>query len=461
MMKIKPLLIGLGLGITILSGCSDDLNLVGSTIQPDRDKMPVYVDTFQMQATTLLMDSVYARTTNGLLGEFYDPLYGNVKSDYICQFYCPADFKFKQTPINGQIDSIDFKIIYQNSAWVGDSLTPMRAQIYPVVKELERNFYTNFDPLKYCDMQNSWGSQTYTAHDNSVPDSVRNAINSSGEKTYTPFVSIRMPKEFGQKIYEESVNNPATFSSQESFNKFFPGLYVTNTYGSGNILKISFSTISIYYRYNLKGSQGQDSIAYASEALNVTKEVLQLNRFQNTDLAPLLEPSDSIAYLKTPAGVYTQLVIPAKDIAERIGDRVINNMPLTIKALPQEDWKWALNAPNDLLIIPKDSLPTFFINNKIEDGTTAFRTEYASKSRSYVFSNIANMMQTHIKNNPDKDMVLLLIPVERITAQQNNGYYGQGQSYTTALNNYLLPSGVKLLKTQDAMKVVITTTAYK
>ena len=118
MMKIKPLLIGLGLGVTILSGCSDDLNLVGSTIQPDGDKMPVYVDTFQMQATTLLMDSVYARTTNGLLGEFYDPLYGNVKSDYICQFYCPDDFKFKHEPINGQIDSIDFKIMYQNGAWV-------------------------------------------------------------------------------------------------------------------------------------------------------------------------------------------------------------------------------------------------------------------------------------------------------------------------------------------------------
>lgn len=46
-MKIKPLLIGLGLGITILSGCSDDLNLVGSTIQPGGDKMPVYVILFR------------------------------------------------------------------------------------------------------------------------------------------------------------------------------------------------------------------------------------------------------------------------------------------------------------------------------------------------------------------------------------------------------------------------------
>lgn len=69
-------------------------------------------------------------------------------------------------------------------------------------------------------------------------------------------------------------------------------------------------------------------------------------------------------------------------------------------------------------------------------------------------------MQEHIKNNPDKDMVLLLIPVERLTAQSNS-YYGQSQPYTTAINNYLLPSGVRLLKTKEATKIVITTTEYK
>nr|WP_129733910.1 DUF4270 domain-containing protein [Parabacteroides goldsteinii] len=458
-MKIKPLLIGLGLGITILSGCSDDLNLVGSTIQPGGDKMPVYVDTFQMQATTLLMDSVYARTTSGLLGEFYDPLYGNVKSDYICQFYCPSDFKFQKEPINGQIDSVDFKIIYYSGSWVGDSLTPMRAQIYQVDKQLERDFYTNFDPAEYCDMQNSLGMQTYTAHDNSVPDSVR-YHKKNDEYTYVPTVTIRMPREFGQKFYDETINNPGTFSSQENFNKFFPGLYVTNTYGSGNILQISYSSISIYYKYNLKGSQNQDSTAYASETFNVTKEVLQLNRFKNTDLTPLLQPDDSIAYLKTPAGVYTQLTIPAKDIAERIDDRIINNIPLTIKALPQENWQWALTAPANLLLLPKDSLATFFVNNKIEDSKTAFRAEYSSSNRSYNFDNISNLMQEHIKNNPEKDMVLLLVPVDRVVGQSQN-YYGQTTYYTAALNNYLLPSGVKLLKTQDAMKIVVTTTDYK
>lgn len=456
MMKIKPILIGLGVGITILSGCNDDLNLVGSTIQPDGDRMSVHVDTFQMQAKTILMDSVYARTTNGLLGEFHDPLYGDVKSDYICQFYCPEDFKFRHEPIDKRIDSVDFKILY--SSWIGDSLTPLRAQVYLVTKELERDFYTNFDPEKYCDMTQSLGMQTYTAHDNSVPDSVRYYKNASGEYTFYPSVTIRMPKEFGQKFYDETIQNPATFKDQDAFNEFFPGLYVTNTYGSGNIIKVDYSSISIYYRYNVKGSAGQDSAVYASETFNVTKEVLQLNRFKNTDLETLL--NDTVAYLKTPAGVYTQLSIPAQDIAERIDERVINEIPLTIKALPQEQWQWALTAPANLLLIPKDSLSTFFINNKIEDSNTAYRADYSSSTRTYAFGNIANLMQEHIKNNPEKDMELLLIPVDRVIGYTTN-YYGSSIPYTAALNNYLLPSGVKLIKNDNAMKIIVTTTDYK
>ena len=47
-MKIKHaaalLLLG---GISLFSGCNDDLTLVGSTIQPQGDRNTVYTDTFQ------------------------------------------------------------------------------------------------------------------------------------------------------------------------------------------------------------------------------------------------------------------------------------------------------------------------------------------------------------------------------------------------------------------------------
>ena len=86
-MKIKYVvaLIALG-GISVLNGCNDDLTLVGSTIQPQGDRNTVYTDTFRMTASTVKRDSLYAKTTKSLLGDIYDPLYGHLKSDYLCQF---------------------------------------------------------------------------------------------------------------------------------------------------------------------------------------------------------------------------------------------------------------------------------------------------------------------------------------------------------------------------------------
>mgnify|MGYP001228147610 CR=1 FL=1 len=82
-MKIKLLILGLGLGASILAGCNDDFSSIGTSIQPGDDTIAVYMDTFQIQATTVQLDSIYARSTSAQLGELYDPLYGNLVSDYI------------------------------------------------------------------------------------------------------------------------------------------------------------------------------------------------------------------------------------------------------------------------------------------------------------------------------------------------------------------------------------------
>ena len=55
-MKIKLFILGLSLGISILSGCNDDLTQVGTGIQPETDRPLVYADTFYMKAKTLQTD---------------------------------------------------------------------------------------------------------------------------------------------------------------------------------------------------------------------------------------------------------------------------------------------------------------------------------------------------------------------------------------------------------------------
>ena len=49
-MKIKLFILGLGATALSMIGCDDDLNLVGSSIQPDSDKIAVFTDTFSMSA---------------------------------------------------------------------------------------------------------------------------------------------------------------------------------------------------------------------------------------------------------------------------------------------------------------------------------------------------------------------------------------------------------------------------
>lgn len=459
-MKIKLFILGLSLGISILSGCNDDLTQVGTSIQPENDRPIVYADTFYMKAQTLLTDSVYARTTYGSLGEIYDPLYGNLKSDFMCQFYSPENFRFKQTPLEGRIDSVEFTILYGRT-WTGDSLTPMRAQLYEVTTPLTRDFYTNIDPEQYCNMQKLLGTQMYTARDlANVSDSLWSAKDQNGDLTYRPNINIRMPQEVGQRFYDATIHTPEVFNNQNSFNEFFPGIYVTNTYGTGNIINVEGSMMTIYYKYMTKGYTGQDSIGKTSEMFSATSEVIQLNRFKNTDMSHLLEPNDSIAYLKSPAGVYTQLTIPAQDIAPIIKGRIVSNVALSLKALPQENWKYAFQAPSNILILPKDSMDGFFKSNSVENNITSYRGEYVSSTRTYTFGNIARLLRTHIENSPDEDLVINVVPVERRVGFTTN-YYGQTTPYTVAIENYLKPSGVKLRIDKEAMEMRIVTIEYR
>lgn len=451
---MKRIILGLSLAfIFCLGSCDDELTKVGTSIQSDSDKISVSVDSFYLESSTVLMDAVYAKSDTGLLGEFYDPLYGTLKSDYICQFYCPDNFKFRQTPIDGKIDSVDFRIFY--NTWVGDSLAPMRAQIFPITKALEKNFYTNINPEDYADMQTSLGMKTYTAFDRSIPDSVRYAKDYNGVSSFYPVITIRMPQVLGQKIYDETINNPSSFNNQEAFNEFFPGLYVTNTFGSGNIIEVDVSYFTIYYKYMAVGSEEQDTIIHTSEVFNVTREVIQLNRFKNTDMNHLLEPSEDYTYVKTPAGVSTKLVIPAKEIAPFIDGRILNNIPLTLYTMPQAEYEYALGRPQNLLILPEDSVKTFFEDRRVEDGVTSFVASFSSSDGSYLFGNISNVLKTHIENSPEEDLSLLVIPVRR---QTTSDYYGN--PYSTSISHFMSPTGITLRKDKNVMKVGVTSSLY-
>jgi len=457
-MKIKLFILGIVAGIMFLSSCNDDMGLVGPSMQPEEDTPTIRTDTFKLKASTVLLDSIYAKTATGLLGELYDPLFGNLKADFICQFYIQENFKFRQEPIDGKIDTVGLILSFPRSSWIGDSLAPMQATVYPVVKPLERKYYTNINPADYVNMQQPLGMQAYTARDMSISDSAY--INSN----FSPSVSILLPNEIGERFYKASMDGSGAFANQDRFNEFFPGLYVTNTFGSGSILVINDSRLYFSYRYytERKSTGVKDSVVTMYELFPVTKEVIQMNRMQNADLDKLLAPNDDYTYLKSPAGVATRLTIPTKEIIEKVKDRRINTFFHQLKVMPQNDWKYALAPPTYVLMLPEDSAKTFFEKGKIEDNITTYLGTYNSTSLAYTFNdvsgNLANLIKYQMQYAPDKDLDMLIIPVERGTTASGSG--SSAVPTTESISNYLKPSGITIRKDPEVMQVQVITSIY-
>ena len=431
--------------------CYDELSDIGPSIQPDGDRIGVYADTFNFSAVTLQSDSVYARSSSGQLGEFYDPTYGTLKSDFMCQFYVPPGYRFPDSVINNQIDSVTFQILYQS--WVGDSLALMHASIYPLKEQLSPYFYSNADPSMYADLNRLWGEKSYTTYDLSVSDSLHNT------SSYYPTLMIHLPTEIGTRFLEESrKSGENAFSNQTNFNNFFPGLYVTTTGGSGSLLTVDYAMLNIHFKYIMteKDSEGNDStyITRGQATFDVTKEVIQLNQVINHDLESMLRPNNTTTYLKTPAGVYTVVKLPIRSIRDVVvpKDRHLNSVLFSIKSYPKDLSGFQLKAPTRLLMTSKDSMFYFFEEQKIADNKNYFIASYDSTALTYNFGNIAAFVEDQYTRYPERDSVeVALIPVSVSSDADGN---------MTSVTNYFQPSAVQLRKDSLYTKISVVTTSF-
>ena len=197
-----------------------------------------------------------------------------------------------------------------------------------------------------------------------------------------------------------------------------------------------------------------------------------MNRFENSDTEQLLAENEDYTFIKTPAGIYTRLVMPSQEIKPILEGRIVNNVMLSVKFMPNENWPYALDPPSHLLLLPEDSLSTFFHNRNVENRITTFISTtwstsegkpasssittlgYSQDRRAYYFENISTLLSYHISVSPDEDLKLLLVPVRRSTSGSSPNIY------TTEISNFLMPSGVKLRKDNDLLQVSIVTSKY-
>ncbi|SBV95948.1 DUF4270 domain-containing protein [uncultured Dysgonomonas sp.] len=467
-MKIKTLLIlAITLSTLTFVACDDDLTSLGSSIQPGGDDIFVGSDTLSLTAVTRSFnDSVYARTVYGLLGEYTDPIFGKIKSDYLCEFYCAENSTFADPYKMGiTIDSV--RLNTEFTYFAGDTVSPMGLSVYEVTKPLKAFFFTSVNPENYCDMQKLLGQSIFSIQD--VPDTV---ISSTRIRT----ISTNLNLELGQRFYNEWKNSDgATFKNSDALKEFFKGVYVTTNFGSGSIINVDYTEFDIYYTYTYeKGDASENTVdrdTLGVFRLPVTPEVIQMNHVKSSPPAGMItEGPAGKTYMNTPAGLYTEVTIPLDAIVKAAvagagKDAVINAANFKMLGNTEEEAKSGLSRPSDILFINKDSLPNFFYNRKLHDAQTSFVTTRSTTNNSYDFGNLASVINYYTKYYKEKgvsplpDLKYLVIPVTATYTQTTNSS-GYTVNVITDLYNQMFPTSAILRTEPKDMKMSIIYSKY-
>ncbi len=433
-MKKFPLYLLTIFSLFAFAGCDDETAGIGGSIVPDNDKITIDTLTLYAKSRSILAnDSILANTSNVYLGRYTDPETGTIfSSDFIAQFNCVEDYGFPSDGVVGDTTlSVELKLFFNN--YFGDSLNTMQCQVYELDRTLEEGkpYYTNIDPALFIDESAApIATKSYCAIDNTVPDSIR-----LGDD-YTRNVTITLPNSIGKrflnKYYETDANGDSigkiNFSNSEEFIKnVFKGLYVKSTQGDGTVLYITMARLNVSFGYYVKSSSGaKDSIATGIATFSSTKEVLQVNKFSNSNVQKLVD-DNSCTYLKTPAGIFTEVELPINEIIESTD--TINSAKIVFTRYNQENSaQFGYSVPGTLLMVRKKDMYDFFIKNKLNDDITSYSTTFTQTSNEYAFNNISRLINYCANEyrqgtdsdpdweakNPDWNKVVL-IPISKTT----------------------------------------------
>ncbi len=418
----------------LIYSCDDTTTGIGDSTIAAGDSIPAGAAIYNAHSRSILADSVYARTSTAYLGKYTDPQFGEFYADFITQFNCTDNFEFPETV--QKITGLQLKMYYESH--FGDSLNAMRLQIDTldtVIPEKElKTFYTSVDPTQYYDSNSKpIARKAFAARGASTSDTTIVSYDSYGNASSYSYYwqDIKLPTSLGQHMYDKYKENKNNYKDAEAFVKnVLKGFYIHCTHGDGTILYISDMQLRLNFTYLTESSTGRvDSLINGSTLFAATKEVIQANRFKNSDRLKELTQETKCTYLKTPAGIFTEVTLPVEEISDMHMRDTLNAVSVTFTRYNEKsDSKYPMGIPQNLLMVRKKDMYTFFEKNETFDGVTSFISTYNSvggEANTYTYPNIASLITECIneknagKQDEDWDKVVL-IPIKTETDSNGN-----------------------------------------
>ena len=449
-MMRKLIMAGIAMLTVAISSCDEETGKTGNSLTSDIDKFSIATDTFFVSTRSIKADSILSKSVYTYLGQVKDPETGSyIKSDYTTQLHLlenesksifpPKDSIVSRNSSNEVKADSSFLYVAVYS-YQGDSLAAMKIN----VRELDRpigeagTYYSNFDPESKgyvrTDPDAVNQNKVFSISDLTLSESQRNGANNS-------FVEIKIPlnkpyadkngtlhENYGTYLMRTYYAHPEYFKNSQTFTRnVCPGFYFKTTDGLGAMVEVHHTRLDVYF------TAKQDTAQYLGfKSLYSTEEVLQTTHITNdkTKIDRLVN-DNQCTYLKTPAGIFTEVTLPIEDIKRGHENDSVTSAKITFQRLnEQSDYSdIVLEEPTNLLMVERDSLYHFFEKNEVPNNITNFIASFNSVLKTYTFNNLStliNRMYARRGQTPTWNKAIL-VPVQLVTSTTSS-------SYTTSTN---------------------------
>ena len=435
-MKILRLLTVLVIAALTFAACDDTTEEIGGSITNKIDNINISDSAFNVTTKSIVAGAVLSRNNTGLIGKMKDPETGNyVKGDYMTQLSVLPTFDvdtldYIKQANKGSIEADSCYLLVSYNASYGDTIAPMKVTAYEMTKPMseDQEYYSNYDAFK----------EGWVSENNQHWSSNYNLSNTSDVKNFKIYLNKKYTKDgktyknYGSYIMQTYAEHPEYFKTNYKFlHNVCPGFYIKNVGGTGNMAKI-WNTELIFYWTRHKTIKAKDGVT-DSTAVSIgynrfdgTEEVLQLNKIENdTKNLEQLASQQNCTYLKSPAGIFTEVTLPIEDIMRGHEKDTLNTASISFPRLNNADEDNAYNfaTPSTILMVQKDSLQSFFEKSKLADNRTSYTASYSrtgTYKNAYTFQNIANLVSAMYKNKGKGEnwKKVVLVPVNVITTTQ-------------------------------------------
>lgn len=434
-MKILRLLTVLVIAALTFAACDDTTEGIGGSITNKIDNINISNSAFNVTTKSIVAGAVLSRNNTGLIGKMKDPETGNyVKGDYMTQLSVLPTFSvdtldYIKQANGGSIEADSCYLLVSYNASYGDTIAPMKVTAYEMTKPMaeDQEYYSDYDAFKaeagWVSENNPHWSSNYNLSNTSDVKNFKIYLNKKYEKDGKTY------KNYGSYIMQTYAEHPEYFKTNFKFlHNVCPGFYIKNVGGTGNMAKIWNTELIFYWTRHKTINKDSTAVSIGYNRFDGTEEVLQLNKIENdTENLKKLASKDQekCTYLKSPAGIFTEVTLPIDDIMKGHEKDTLNTATISFPRLnnADEDNPYNFATPSTILMVQKDSLQSFFEKSKLADNRTSYTASYSSTGtykNAYTFQNIANLVSAMYKNKGKGENwnKVVLVPVNVITTTQ-------------------------------------------